>query len=132
AVLPVFSLLVVGSYIFGALTIKDFALALFIGLMTGAYSSIFVATPILAMLKEREPRYIAIRQRVATAQSQAKGGGATFPITSLQKKDATEGQPDADGETEDREQVGVVSGVRRPPTPRRPPPPRPRKKPKRK
>jgi preprotein translocase subunit SecF len=65
AVLPVFSLLVVGAYLFGALTIKDFSLALFIGLLTGAYSSIFVATPILAILKEREPRYAAVRQKLA-------------------------------------------------------------------
>jgi preprotein translocase subunit SecF len=65
AVLPVFSLLFVGAYLFGAVTIKDFALALFIGLLTGAYSSIFVATPILAILKEREPRYTALRQKLA-------------------------------------------------------------------
>jgi preprotein translocase subunit SecF len=65
AVLPVFSLLVVGAYLFGAVTIKDFSLALFIGLLTGAYSSIFVATPILALLKEREPRYAALRQKLA-------------------------------------------------------------------
>jgi preprotein translocase subunit SecF len=65
AVLPVFSLLVVGAYVFGAVTIKDFSLALFIGLLTGAYSSIFVATPILAILKEREPRYAALRQKLA-------------------------------------------------------------------
>ena len=65
AVLPVFSLLFVGAYLFGAVTIKDFSLALFIGLMSGAYSSIFVATPILALLKEREPRYVAIRQKLA-------------------------------------------------------------------
>jgi preprotein translocase subunit SecF len=65
AVLPVFSLLVVGAYLLGAVTIKDFSLALFIGLLTGAYSSIFVATPFLAVLKEREPRYAAIRLKLA-------------------------------------------------------------------
>jgi preprotein translocase subunit SecF len=65
AVLPVLSLLVVGAYLFEAVTLKDFALALFIGLATGAYSSIFVATPFLAVLKEREPRYAAIRQKLA-------------------------------------------------------------------
>jgi preprotein translocase subunit SecF len=65
AVLPVFSLLAVGAYLFGAVTIKDFSLALFIGLLSGAYSSIFVATPILAILKEREPRYAALRQKLA-------------------------------------------------------------------
>ena len=59
ALLPVASLLFVGSGIMGAITLRDFALALFVGLLTGAYSSIFVATPILAKLKEREPRYVA-------------------------------------------------------------------------
>ena len=66
ALLPVASLLIVGSYVFGADTLKDFALALFVGLLTGAYSSIFVATPILAWLKEREPRFVALRERSAT------------------------------------------------------------------
>ncbi len=66
ASLPVFSLLIVGAYIFGAVTIRDFALALTIGLLTGAYSSIFTATPILAILKEREPRYKALRERIAS------------------------------------------------------------------
>jgi preprotein translocase subunit SecF len=65
AVLPVLSLLIVGAYILEAATLKDFALALFIGLATGAYSSIFIATPFLAVLKEREPRYAALRQKLA-------------------------------------------------------------------
>ena len=65
AVLPVLSLLFVGAYLLEAVTLKDFALALFIGLLTGAYSSIFVATPFLAVLKEREPRYTAIRTKLA-------------------------------------------------------------------
>ncbi len=63
AVLPVASLVFVGSGIFGATSLKDFALALFVGLATGAYSSIFIATPILAWLKEREPKYRAVRER---------------------------------------------------------------------
>ncbi|HMG27401.1 MAG TPA: protein translocase subunit SecF [Acidimicrobiia bacterium] len=65
AVIPVASLLFVGSGLFGALALRDFALALFIGLMAGAYSSIFVATPLLAWWKEREPRYRALRERSA-------------------------------------------------------------------
>jgi preprotein translocase subunit SecF len=63
ALLPVASLLVVGSGLLGAVTLRDFALALFVGLLVGAYSSIFVATPLLAWLKEREPRYAALRER---------------------------------------------------------------------
>jgi preprotein translocase subunit SecF len=57
-VLPILSLL-----LFGGATLKDFALAMLIGVITGAYSSIFVATPILVILKEREPRYAQLRQR---------------------------------------------------------------------
>jgi preprotein translocase subunit SecF len=71
AILPILSVLVVGAGILGAITLKDFGLALLIGLLTGAYSSIFIASPILAKLKEREPQYSSIRQRV-----QSKGGSS--------------------------------------------------------
>jgi preprotein translocase subunit SecF len=65
AVLPVFSLLVVGRFGLGAVGLQDFALALLVGLITGAYSSIFVATPFLAWLKEKEPKHRALRERSA-------------------------------------------------------------------
>ena len=74
--------LFVGSGLFGALALRDFALALFVGLLTGAYSSIFVATPLLAWWKEREPRYQALRERSAVQLARAgrvcrgAGGGA--------------------------------------------------------
>lgn len=64
ALLPVGSLLVIGSFILGAVTLQEFALALLIGLFCGAYSSIFIASPLLAWLKEREPRYRDIKRRV--------------------------------------------------------------------
>ena len=57
ALLPVASLLVVGSWILGAVVLQEFAIALLIGLFSGAYSSLFIASPLLAWLKEREPRY---------------------------------------------------------------------------
>jgi SecD/SecF fusion protein len=50
--LPIISLL-----LFGGATLKDFAFALLIGVVSGAYSSIFVAAPLLAMWKEREPEF---------------------------------------------------------------------------
>jgi len=78
ALLPVASLLVVGSGILGAVTLRDFALALFVGLAAGAYSSIFVAVPFLAWLKEREPRYVALRER-AMAQ-RARSGPVAAPL----------------------------------------------------
>jgi preprotein translocase subunit SecF len=66
AIMPILSILVVGSLFLGASALQDFGLALFIGLLTGAYSSIFIASPALAMLKEREPRYSQIRQRLSS------------------------------------------------------------------
>jgi preprotein translocase subunit SecF len=65
ALLPVGSLLVVGSWLMGALVLQEFAVALLIGLLAGAYSSLFIASPLLALLKEREPRYRDIRRRIA-------------------------------------------------------------------
>jgi preprotein translocase subunit SecF len=64
ALLPVGSLLVVGSWILGAAVLEEFAVALLIGLFSGAYSSIFIASPMLALLKEREPRYRDIKRRI--------------------------------------------------------------------
>ncbi len=66
AIIPVLSVLVVGSFILGATSLQDFGLALVIGLTSGAYSSIFIASPLLAWMKEREPRYVTIRQRLET------------------------------------------------------------------
>jgi preprotein translocase subunit SecF len=69
AILPILSILVVGGYLLGATALIDFGLALFIGLTTGAYSSIFIASPLLALMKEREPRYSEIRRRLVAAPS---------------------------------------------------------------
>jgi len=63
ALLPVASILFVGAGLLGAGTLKDLSLALFIGLATGTYSSIFIATPILASLREREPAMKALAKR---------------------------------------------------------------------
>ncbi len=64
ALLPVSGLLFVGALLLGAGTLKDLALALFVGLASGAYSSLFLATPLLSDLKEREPEYQQLHQRV--------------------------------------------------------------------
>jgi preprotein translocase subunit SecF len=53
---------------FGGETLKDFAFALFVGILVGTYSSIFVASPVLALLKEREPRLTQIRERAVRRQ----------------------------------------------------------------
>ncbi len=69
AIIPVLSVLLVGSLLLGATSLQSFGVALVIGLTSGAYSSIFIASPLLAWMKEREPRYVTIRQRI-----EARGG----------------------------------------------------------
>jgi len=69
AILPILSVLVLGAEILGAVTLEYFGLALLIGLTSGAYSSIFIASPLLAMLKEHEERYRRIRERLESRGS---------------------------------------------------------------
>ncbi|MQA06400.1 MAG: protein translocase subunit SecF [Streptosporangiales bacterium] len=73
ALLPVAGILVVSTAIISATTLQDLALALFVGMLAGTYSSIFIASPALTMLKEREPRMISLRRRVE-AREAAQGG----------------------------------------------------------
>jgi len=65
ALLPVAAILFVGGGLLGAGELKDLALVLFVGMLSGTYSSIFIATPVLAQIKEREPQYRALAKRVA-------------------------------------------------------------------
>lgn len=71
SLLPVGSILFIGSIILGAPTLRDFALALFVGIAAGTYSSIFVASPLLATWKEREAEWI---DRAEWVRRRAKSG----------------------------------------------------------
>jgi preprotein translocase subunit SecF len=78
ALLPVGAILFVGAGLLGAGTLKDLSLALFVGIAAGTYSSIFIATPLLAQLMERDPQMQALARRVQARGSSAKGAkGAT-------------------------------------------------------
>ncbi len=69
ALLPVAGILFIGSALLGPGELQDLALVLFVGMMSGTYSSIFIATPVLANLKEREHQYKALAKRVALRES---------------------------------------------------------------
>ena len=69
ALLPVAAILFVGGGLLGAGELKDLALVLFVGMLSGTYSSIFIATPVLCDLKEREPQYRALAKRVSVRSS---------------------------------------------------------------
>ena len=76
--LPVAGLLFVGAGLLGVGTLKDLALVLFVGMLTGAYSSLFLATPWLVELKLLDPRYRAHVQRVLAKRA---AGGKGEPVT---------------------------------------------------
>jgi len=78
ALLPVLALLIVGTVVLGTGPLKDLALALFVGMAAGAYSSIFIATPLAVHLKLREPAVKAQAARVAARRGRA-GAPATPP-----------------------------------------------------
>jgi preprotein translocase subunit SecF len=84
SLLPIGSLLLVGSYLLGAATLREFALALFIGIAAGTYSSIFVASPLLTEWKEHEPEWQRMQRRVA------RRSGATVLTTEAAAATATE------------------------------------------
>jgi preprotein translocase subunit SecF len=97
ALLPVAGLLFVGAGLLGAGTLKDLALVLFVGLAAGTYSSIFLATPVLAELKERDPAQQALRKRVlarrASEARAAASGAPRGPVASARRAGSTARRP---------------------------------------
>jgi preprotein translocase subunit SecF len=83
ALLPVASILFIGGALLGTGTLNDLSLVLFVGMLSGTYSSIFIATPVLADLKEREPQYkeLAVRVRRRTAGGRSAQRAATATVT---------------------------------------------------
>jgi preprotein translocase subunit SecF len=104
ALLPVVSLLVVGAGILGATALEDFALALAAGLFIGSYSSIFVAAPLLAWWKEREPQYRALAERRRRSPGMAVAGVGA-PVSVAAPAAAT-GEPADAGEETTRDAPG--------------------------
>ena len=86
----------------GAGTLKDLSLALFIGMIVGAYSSIFIAPPVLAQLREKEPAMIALAKRVnargtAAVNSVAAAGSAQVSSTTMADRRGPRNQPKRKG-----------------------------------
>ncbi|BDM68559.1 protein translocase subunit SecF [Streptomyces nigrescens] len=77
ALLPVAGLLFVGGGLLGAGMLNDISLALFVGLAAGAYSSIFIATPLVTDLKNREPEMKALAKRVKAKRAAAAAKAAS-------------------------------------------------------
>jgi preprotein translocase subunit SecF len=118
ALLPVAAILVVSSAFLPSGELQDLALVLFIGMLSGTYSSIFIATPVLADLKEREPQYKQLTRQIAlraaggrAAARKAKAGAAaadapTAGAVADADEDARDVDPAADASTDERVPVG--------------------------
>ncbi len=85
AILPVIAMLVIGSLILGGSTLQEFGVALLVGLLSGAYSSVFVAAPVVAWLKERQPSHQEARRKIT-----ARAGGETG-VRTVSRDDVTLG-----------------------------------------
>lgn len=68
-VLPVGSILFIGAYVFGAGTLRDISLAIFIGMLIGTYSTIFIAAPLYAQLRQGESKYVNSAKKVLAARN---------------------------------------------------------------
>lgn len=115
AVLPVLSLLVLGAGVLGVVSLQEFALALLVGLLLGAYSSIYIATPILAVLKEREPKYLPRAGSLSLGDDMIKLFGVQRSEVGAQRSGASE-EPRARIASEP---VSVESALTHPPRPRK-------------
>jgi len=107
ALLPVASILFIGFFLLGPGTLLDLSLALFVGIAVGTYSSIFIATPVLADLREREPVMQQLKKRAERYQAgQARQGvvdsSAGHPVDAV-------GAGDTD--VQDRDAVTAGSGT---------------------
>jgi preprotein translocase subunit SecF len=117
ALLPVASILFVGAGLLGAGTLKDLSLVLFVGMLSGTYSSICIATPVLADLKERERRYQDLSRRVAAkaaggraAKRQTARAGATAAVSGAAVSNGGAGSVDVAEPVED-DVAGGEDGV---------------------
>jgi preprotein translocase subunit SecF len=80
ALLPVASILFIGAFVLGAGTLRDIALALFVGMLIGTFSSIFLATPLEVALRAREPSLRAHKERVLAARVAAGEDGVPVQV----------------------------------------------------
>jgi preprotein translocase SecF subunit len=113
---------IVTILIFGGETLKDFAFALFLGVSLGAYSSVFLASPLLAIWKEREPRYTAVRDKIVskgakeailiTRPAQAIAtGGKVKQVPALEVEEAVSAPVTKSGPPRTKPQVSKATGA---------------------
>ncbi|MEU8706195.1 protein translocase subunit SecF [Streptomyces sp. NPDC048565] len=115
ALLPVAGLLFIGGGVLGAGMLNDISLSLFVGLAAGAYSSIFIATPLVADLKERDPQIKALKKRILAKRAAAAAKGESVEDGRDDRAGESDESGESDEDTATSETAGAVVGQRRQP-----------------
>jgi len=110
SILPVISLLLLGSGVLGAVALREFALALLVGMISGVYSSIFIATPLLAYLKAKAGK-TSRRERLLGDDLRLAVMGAGVSGRIAQDSPRSDDHDDASGEHVDSEREPVAVGA---------------------
>ncbi|HYJ21611.1 MAG TPA: protein translocase subunit SecF, partial [Solirubrobacterales bacterium] len=100
--------------IFGGATLQDFAFAMLVGIASGTYSSIFIASPVLAAWKEREPGFVRRRMRITQAEGSVPAFADDITMAKLGEDDASEAEITAPADQpETQPQAGAVATAER-------------------
>jgi preprotein translocase subunit SecF len=117
SILPVVSLLLLGAGILGARALSEFAVALFIGMLFGAYSSIYIAAPVVGLLKERSSHFRPTKGQISIGAEMAHLIASGAPVGRRAHNRAQSAQDTAAGVVES---VGSVDAIlSHPPRPRK-------------
>ncbi len=106
---------VISLLIFGGATLQDFAFAMLVGIASGTYSSIFIASPVLTAWKEREPGFVRRRLRIAADEGSVPAFADEIEIARLGSDDESEAEivPAAAQPEAQQSQAGAVATVER-------------------
>jgi SecD/SecF fusion protein len=106
-------LAVTSLLVFGGATLQDFAFAMLVGIASGTYSSIFIASPVLTAWKEREPGFVRRRLRIAQVEGSVPAFSEDSDLGRLSSDDETEAEIGAE-EPEAEPQRGAIATAERP------------------
>lgn len=124
--LPIVAVIIIGFAVLGPGTLLDLSLALFIGTTVGAFSSVFIATPLLVDLRRKDPEVVRLaedakahqaRQQRAMATAGAGGRGGTSPSSGATTTPDAKGEPATSSPTREGDPVGSADGARDPDAP---------------
>jgi SecD/SecF fusion protein len=106
---------VMSLMVFGGATLQDFAFAMLVGIASGTYSSIFIASPVLTAWKEREPGFVRRRQRIAGDEGgRVPAYADEIEMAKLRRDDETEAAAAEEPEAEAEVAPGAVATAERP------------------